>query len=101
MVQKAKESSGDVTPKKYNIFLASKPVDGDRKWLDVTNKYTNDVGTCILCSVAISDLKLSVIENLVQHSIVTGSMKGEFRLCGRESVGWNRNLSCVYAIVRV
>nr|5MZ5_A Chain A, ALDH21) [Physcomitrium patens]5MZ5_B Chain B, ALDH21) [Physcomitrium patens]5MZ5_C Chain C, ALDH21) [Physcomitrium patens]5MZ5_D Chain D, ALDH21) [Physcomitrium patens]5MZ8_A Chain A, aldehyde dehydrogenase 21 [Physcomitrium patens]5MZ8_B Chain B, aldehyde dehydrogenase 21 [Physcomitrium patens]5MZ8_C Chain C, aldehyde dehydrogenase 21 [Physcomitrium patens]5MZ8_D Chain D, aldehyde dehydrogenase 21 [Physcomitrium patens]5N5S_A Chain A, Aldehyde dehydrogenase 21 (ALDH21) [Physcom len=43
MVQKAKESSGDVTPKKYNIFLASKPVDGDRKWLDVTNKYTNDV----------------------------------------------------------
>lgn len=47
VVQKAKEASQDVNPKKYSMFLASKPVDGDRKWLDVTNKYTNDVGMCI------------------------------------------------------
>lgn len=48
VVQKAKESSQDVNPKKYSMFIASKPVDGGRKWLDVTNKYTKDVGTCII-----------------------------------------------------
>ena len=43
-VQHAKESSNEVKPKKYSMFIASKAVEGDRTWLDVTNKYTNDVG---------------------------------------------------------
>ncbi|KAG0625110.1 hypothetical protein M758_2G028700 [Ceratodon purpureus] len=30
--------------KKYSMFLASKPVEGERKYLDVTNKYTGAVG---------------------------------------------------------
>lgn len=60
-----KELFGDVILKKYNIFFVSKFVDGDCKWLDVINKYINDVGMCIFCFVVISDLKLFVIENLV------------------------------------
>lgn len=47
VVQKANENSQEsLTPKNYSMFIASKPVDSDRKWLDVTNKYTNDVGEC-------------------------------------------------------
>lgn len=45
VVQKANETSQEsLTPKNYSMFVAGKPVDSDRKWLDVTNKYTNDVG---------------------------------------------------------
>lgn len=44
----AKKTSHESSPKKYSMFIASKPVNGDRKWLDVTNKYTNDVGKFFL-----------------------------------------------------
>lgn len=43
-LSKAKEASKQVTPKKYKMFLASVPVEGERKYLDVTNKFTGDVG---------------------------------------------------------
>ena len=46
VLSKAKESSHQVTPKKYKMFLASVPVEGVRKYLDVTNKFTGDVGSC-------------------------------------------------------
>lgn len=41
---KAKEASRDVTPREYRMYIANKPVESPRKFLDVTNKYTGVVG---------------------------------------------------------
>jgi hypothetical protein len=38
-----RESTQDPT-KKYHMFIANKPVSGNRKFLEVTNKYTGEVG---------------------------------------------------------
>lgn len=43
VLQKVRESTQDPT-KKYHMFIANKPVSGSRKYLDVTNKYTGEVG---------------------------------------------------------
>lgn len=47
VLQKVRDSTQDPT-KKYHMFIANKPVLGNRKYLDVTNKYTGEVGM-ILC----------------------------------------------------
>ncbi len=44
MENKAKEASRDVTPREYRMYIANKPVESPRKFLDVTNKYTGVVG---------------------------------------------------------
>lgn len=43
VLQKVRESTQDPT-KKYHMFIANKPVSGNRKYLEVTNKYTGEVG---------------------------------------------------------
>lgn len=43
VLQKVRESTQDPT-KKYHMFIANKPVSGNRKFLEVTNKYTGEVG---------------------------------------------------------
>jgi acyl-CoA reductase-like NAD-dependent aldehyde dehydrogenase len=40
----AKKAGHDSPPVKYSMFLASKSVEGERKYLDVTNKFTGAVG---------------------------------------------------------
>jgi len=42
VLQKVRESTQDPT-KKYHMFIANKPVSGNRKFLEVTNKYTGEV----------------------------------------------------------
>lgn len=47
VLQKVKEAGNESSPLKYRMFLASKAVEQDREYLDVTNKFTGAVGECI------------------------------------------------------